>query len=104
MVLTKPSQIFIMPVTEPDSQKFLPHTSGEVHHLKIQNKLCQLAYLSTCKQVQVYVTEELGKINGRKHFIDVGVFSICTEKQEVCSVICVFCFCICTIVLLYCFS
>lgn len=71
-----------MPVTESDSQKFLPHISGEVHHLKIQNKLCQLAYLSTCKQVQVYVTEELGKRNGRKHFIDVGVCSVFAQKNK----------------------
>lgn len=82
MFLIKPSQIFIMPVTESDSQKFLPHISGEVHHLKIQNKLCQLAYLSTCKQVQVYVTEELGKRNGRKHFIDVGVCSVFAQKNK----------------------
>lgn len=82
MFSTKLSQIFIMSVTESDSQEFLPHILGEVHHLKIQNKLCHLAYLNTRKQVQVYMTKELGKRNGRKHFLDVGVCSVFAQKNK----------------------
>lgn len=41
--LTKLSQIFKMAFIVSDFKEFLLHTLGVISHLKIQNKLCQLA-------------------------------------------------------------